>query len=188
MHPAYFVTVTMDPGLYTVAERLNVKLIDAKSQEEMKKEKTQSRGQKALLNAASDLREKKSEVYNPQDAEILETAQNYEERQNYIQAMTSVHLKKGEVVAAAPTFGTATLLSVRDTFKSPIWVVVYTVFVLSACFHAFNGLWTSMLTWGWMIKSSAQTGARRVSITLMLIMVFLGLAAVWGTYFLNLKH
>jgi len=77
---------------------------------------------------------------------------------------------------------------VRDTFKSPFWVAIYTLFVLSACFHAFNGLWTSMITWGWVIKSAAQTSARRMAYALMFVITFLGLAAVWGTYFINLKH
>lgn len=102
-----------------------------------------------------------------------------------INALTSIQLKPRELVAVAPTFGTASLLTVRDTFKSPVWGIIYTVFVLSACFHAFNGLWTSMLTWGWVIRESAQTGARKVAIALMLIIAFLGLAAVWGSYFLN---
>jgi succinate dehydrogenase / fumarate reductase, cytochrome b subunit len=188
LNPTYFVTVSMDPGLYTVADRLGVQLIDASEQKSLKAEQGKSRGQKALQTAAKDLQEKPSGEYSGQDAVILETAQKYAQRQNYIDAVAKYPLSKGKVLAASPTFGTASLLSVRDTFKSPFWVVVYTVFVLSACFHAFNGLWTSMLTWGWVIKSTAQTGARKVAITLMLILAFLGLAAVWGTYFLNLKH
>lgn len=103
------------------------------------------------------------------------------------EALENVHLKEGQVIAATEKFGTASLLTVRNTFKSWFWVSVYTVFVLSACFHAFNGLWTSMLTWGWVIKMTAQTRARRVAFGLMGVIAFLGLAAVWGTYFLNLK-
>ena len=185
VNPTYFVKVGIDPGLYTVASRLNVTLLDMKAQEEMEKE---YRGQKALLKAAEDIRSKRSDRYRPQDAVILETAQKYEEKQRLVDALTSVHLKKGEVIASSSSFGNASLLTVRDTFKSPLWVAIYTIFVLSACFHAFNGLWTSMITWGWVIKSTAQTGARKFAYVLMFAIALLGLAAVWGTYFFNLKH
>lgn len=182
----YLVNITMDPGLYTLADRLGVELIDQKKQGEIARSKKQNRG--ALEQAASDIREKDSTRYNPQDAVILETAQCYEQTENLNEAIISTEIKRGEVLAVSPTFGTASLLSVRDTFKSWWWVGVYTVFVLSACFHAFNGLWTSMLTWGWVIKSTAQTTARKIAIGLMILIAFLGLAAVWGTYFINLKH
>ncbi|NGX37047.1 MAG: Succinate dehydrogenase cytochrome b558 subunit [Chlamydiae bacterium] len=187
-NPTYYVKVSLDPGLYTVAQRLDVKLYDMKALDQMRQEGKESRSDAALFSAAKDLREKEDVRYSPQDAVILQTAQSHQEKQKFVNALTSVHLKRGEVAVAAPTFGTATLLSVRDTFKSPVWVAVYSVFVLSAAFHAFNGLWTSMLTWGWMIRAAAQTGARRVTVVLMIAIAALGLIAVWGTYFLNLKH
>ncbi|NGX48101.1 MAG: Succinate dehydrogenase cytochrome b558 subunit [Chlamydiae bacterium] len=182
----YFVTVTMDPGLYTVAQRLGVELIDPKAQEAMKNKGSQNR--KALEHVVEDIRGQDSIRYSQQDATILQTAESYEEKENFNKAIAKTKLKPDEVIVVSPSFGKASLLSVRDTFKSWIWVGVYTVFVLCACFHAFNGLWTSMLTWGWVIKSTAQTGARKMAIGLMLLIAFLGLAAVWGTYFLNLKH
>lgn len=98
-----------------------------------------------------------------------------------------MHLKPGQIVAATSSFGTASLLTVRDTFKSPYWAALYTVFVLSACFHAFNGLWTFMLSWGWIIKVSAQRKGKRFCLGLMALITFFGLAAVWGTYFFNLR-
>jgi succinate dehydrogenase / fumarate reductase cytochrome b subunit len=180
----YLVSVTMDPGLYTVADRLGVKLISPSEQEA----KQPSRNRKALEQAAEKIREEEGTSYSPQDAVILETEQNYELEENLDRAIADFKIKCDEVIAVAPTFGTASLLSVRDTFKSWWWVGIYTVFVLSASFHAFNGLWTSMLTWGWVIKTTAQTGARRVAFGLMFAIAFLGLAAVWGTYFLNLKQ
>jgi len=179
----YLVTVTMDPGLYTVADRLGVKLFDEKQQGQV-----QNANRKALEQAANNIRAQDSSTYSPQDAVLLETAQNYRQQENLDCAIAKICLKPGQVVAVSPTFGTASLLSVRDTFKSWWWVGVYTVFVLSACFHAFNGLWTSMLTWGWVIKAAAQTNARKIAIALMFVIAFLGLAAVWGTYFFNLKH
>lgn len=185
--PIFFVEVSMDPGLYTVAQRLGVTLYDQKAQRKLREELEEKRHLKALSDAARDLRSQGSDRYSAQDATILQTAQDYALRKRLLEKLTSVRLKRGEVIAASPSFGTVSLLSVRDTFKSPTWVGIYTLFVLSAVFHAFNGLWTSMLTWGWVIKSAAQTRARKVAIALMLVIGFLGLAAVWGTYFVNLK-
>lgn len=187
-NPTYFVKVQMDPGLYTVADRLEVKLYDAQALREMKQEGAYSHSEEALINASKEIREKKDSSYDEQDDVIMRSMEKSKEKQQLIEALSSVHLKEGQVLATACSFGTTSLLTVRDTFKSWFWVGVYTVFVLSACFHAFNGLWTSMLTWGWVIKTTAQTHARRVAIGLMLIIAFLGLAAVWGTYFLNLKN
>lgn len=186
--PTYIVKVSMDPGLYTVAQRLDVQLYNDPALEEMKREGAYSHSQNALSQAAQEIQDKDTMVYSKQDALIMQSAQMHTEKQNLIDALTNVKLDTGEVVAAAPSFGTASLLSVRDTFKNPIWVVVYTIFVLSATFHAFNGLWTSMLTWGWVVKAAAQTKARRAAITLMLLVSALGLISVWGTYFWNLKN
>src|SRR5690606_24595456 len=90
-------------------------------------------------------------------------------------------LEKGEVVAIAPDFGTATLLVVRETFKMPLMLVLYTLFVLAAVFHAFNGLWTFMISWGVTLTPRSQTLMRTLSTALMLLFGFLGLAAIWGT-------
>lgn len=93
----------------------------------------------------------------------------------------------GELLALTADFGTATLLTVRDTFKNPFYIALYTLFVLAACFHAFNGFWTFLISWGWVLKMAAQRTWAALSLVIMLIMLFLGLAAVWGTYWLNLK-
>lgn len=183
--PTYFTKVSVDQGLYTVADRLDVKLFDQRAVSQMVDEH-QSR--QPLVEAAREIREQNDQSFNEQNELILQEAQRYEERKEYVNALSKIHLKPNEVVAAAPTFGTISLLGVRDTFKSPLWVTIYTLFVISACFHAFNGLWTSIVSWGWVIKASAQTGARKMSIGLMVIIAFLGLIAVWGTYFLNLKN
>ncbi len=88
--------------------------------------------------------------------------------------------------AESSSFGTATLLTVRDTFKQPVYLVLYTLFVLAACFHAFNGLWTFLLSWGFIIRRAAQKSFLRLSIGLMFVIAFLGLAAIWGSWF-NLR-
>ncbi len=91
-------------------------------------------------------------------------------------------LSEQEVLAVAPDFGTATILSVRNTFKSPIYIGIYTIFVLAACFHAFNGFWTFLITWGLVLKMAAQRTWSIVAVCLMVLFIFLGLAAVWGSY------
>ena len=183
--PTYFVRVNMDSGLYTVASRLGVTLYDA---EELKGLEREARSTAALMAAADEIRMREgSDQYNRQDALILQSAQSYAEKRNLYEGLSSLAPGPDQVVAASDSFGTCSLLTVRDTFKNPWWGVVYTIFVLSAVFHAFNGLWTSMLTWGWMVRYGAQKGAVKFCIGLMVLIGFLGLAAVWGTYYLNLR-
>ena len=93
-----------------------------------------------------------------------------------------------KVIAQAKNFGTASLLIVRESFKSPLMIALYTLFVLSACFHGFNGLWTAMITWGMTVSPRSQQYMKRFAVFLMLIVTFLGLAAIWGTYWINLKN
>lgn len=97
-------------------------------------------------------------------------------------------LAKNQIAAVSPSFGLAELLMVRDTFKSPLMIFLYTGFVLAACFHAFNGLWTAMITWGVTLTARAQTLMRKIAVGLMVLIAFLGLAAIWGTYWINLYH
>lgn len=95
-------------------------------------------------------------------------------------------LGENQVLVTANNFGTLELLMLRDTFQSPVMLVLYTLLVLSACFHGFNGMWTFMLKWGVIISERSQKIALRVSQALMILVALLGLAAVWGTYWINL--
>lgn len=95
--------------------------------------------------------------------------------------------KQQQISALSPDFGTAVLLMVRDTFKSPLMIFLYTIFVLAATFHAFNGLWTFMITWGITLTANSQRLMRKCAVTLMVLLSFLGLAAIWTTYWINLK-
>lgn len=97
-------------------------------------------------------------------------------------------LKEGQVFVRAPDFGTAELLMVRETFKMPLMIALYTLFVLSACFHGFNGLWSFMIKWGVTLSVRSQAMMLKVSTFLMVVVAFMGLAAIWGTYWLNLKQ
>jgi succinate dehydrogenase / fumarate reductase, cytochrome b subunit len=91
------------------------------------------------------------------------------------------------IVATASDFGTAELLMVRNTFKQPIMLVLYTLLVLATCYHAFNGLWTAMIKWGVTLTPRSQLLMLRGCYGMMTLVAFLGLAAVWGTYWINLK-
>lgn len=94
---------------------------------------------------------------------------------------------QGEVLAVAPNFGTADLLVVRDTFKDPVMMILYTIFVLAATFHAFNGMWTFMISWGVTLSQRAQKLMRYLTVSLMLLVSGFGIAAIWLTYWVNLK-
>jgi succinate dehydrogenase / fumarate reductase cytochrome b subunit len=94
----------------------------------------------------------------------------------------------GKVIARAGTPGTAFLLMVRDTFKSPLMAILYTIFVLAAAFHAFNGFWTFLITWGVILSYRSQRAMIPYSVAGILLLSFLGLAAIWGTYWVNLRH
>lgn len=95
---------------------------------------------------------------------------------------------ENEVTASAPDFGTAELFAVRERFKDPVMIGIYTIFVLAACFHGFNGLWTFMITWGVTLTQRSQRIMRLLSTLLMCLVAFLGLAAIWLTYWVNLKQ
>jgi len=136
----YFLKVTQDTGLPSIAKQLEVHLFDK---------------------------------------------QAIEKRELRLKKIRS--LKANEVIIETTNFGTATLMGVRDTFKSYAWCCFYTIFVLAATFHAFNGLWTFLITWGLIFRYAAQKAMVKFTYTLMALLTFLGLIAVWGTYWINLK-
>jgi len=193
---AYFVKVSLDDGLYTVADRLNVKLYNAEEIAQSSKDFGEHTGDKALVDAAEEIREKNFDIFHgpksgqmdAQKAVILTSAQQYEIKAAWVKALSHYSLGKGEVVAEANDFGTASLLSVRNTFKCPIYAAIYTIFVLATCFHAFNGLWTFLITWGIVLKMTAQKKAVAFCLGLMTLIIFLGLASIWGTYWANLRY
>ncbi len=97
-------------------------------------------------------------------------------------------IQAGQVIAVTHDFGTAELLMVRETFKMPIMIALYTLFVLAACFHGFNGLWTFMISWGITLSEKSQRWMRTLATGLMVLITCLGLAAIWGTYWVNLMQ
>lgn len=89
----------------------------------------------------------------------------------------------GQAKFMAPNFGTATLLMLWDTFKSPLMASAYTAFVLAAAFHALNGLWTFLIVWGVSLTVKSQNLTQGISILLMGFVSLLGGIAIWGIYF-----
>lgn len=89
---------------------------------------------------------------------------------------------KSSISVSAPDFGTAILFVLRDTFKDPLMVAGYTLFVSAATFHAFHGLWTFLITWGVSLTTRAQELTRKITLCLMGIVTLLGWIAIWGIY------
>ncbi len=200
----YFAKVAVDKGLYTVASRLGVKLYSQedinsiKSGFESKKKAGEALEKRAF--AIENEEEKKDfetwslerlDSIDPVDFDrndqiLLDKAQDFRQKANFVKALSSKSITNSEVIAQTKDFGTAVLLVVRDSFKSPLKCLLYTVFVLATAFHAFNGLWTFMMTWGLIIKMRSQRSMVNVCVFLMTLIALLGLFSVWGTYFINL--
>lgn len=185
---AYFVRISMDPGLYTVSDRLGVKLYNQREINEVKEHvESQAAELERLSKEANSIEEEGGATYQQNTDSLLVYYQSLEEQKGYLKGLEKRKIEGNQVIAAASDFGTATLLIVRDSFKSIFKSILYTIFVLAAVFHGFNGLWTFMITWGVVLKMRSQSTAVNVCIALMILVGFLGLAAVWGTYYLNLR-
>jgi len=188
----YLVKVSVDDGLYTVAKRLGVTLFDSSAVAKESKTVSQMKAKMGLVN------EKVEKIYKggqksvvPYDSEtqsILDSAQRYKQKQALVNAMEGYSLTSSEVVVVASQFGDAVLLNVRNTFKYPWFCAIYTVFVLATCFHAFNGLWTFMLSWGVILHLRSQSKMLNISVGIMIAIALLGLVSIWGTYWVNLKN
>ncbi|NGX48511.1 MAG: Succinate dehydrogenase cytochrome b558 subunit [Candidatus Anoxychlamydiales bacterium] len=91
-------------------------------------------------------------------------------------------LKDSEVFAFSKNSGAAFLLEVRNTFKNPFMVAIYSVFVLVACFHAMNGFWTFLMTWGFIISNRSQRVSLNICYWIMLFIISLGFVSIWSSY------
>lgn len=175
---AYLTRVETDAGLYPLAARLGVTLYSSEQIDALER-RFQEQGEKEL-NALQTIA-----FPQPEEAVRRQTLLLEKER---IAALNKKPLAKGQAIAAADNFGTAELLMVRNTFKSPLMIALYSAFVIIACYHAFNGLWTFLIKWGITLSERSQRLFRSFSTGLMLTMMFLGLSAVWMTYWVNLKQ
>jgi succinate dehydrogenase / fumarate reductase, cytochrome b subunit len=191
----FLVNISMDNGLYTLADRLNVVLFDAAAIAKERAALDARSKEQTLFEVAKKVERARfnpltgpvPQEYSAHKAFVLGSAQNYRAHVNFVQALERQRLSPGHVIACAKEFGTASLLAVRNTFKSPIYIVLYTIFVIAACFHACNGFWTFLITWGWVLKMAAQRAWVTVSVVFMAVLLFLGLIAIWATYWLNLR-
>jgi succinate dehydrogenase / fumarate reductase cytochrome b subunit len=168
----YMIKIGQDNGLQTLSKRLGFSLFN---QQQINVEKLRVLLQSSVYPSA----------HPHHDHVVPQTA---EEERTWIAAMEKWKLAKNDVIAVAPSFGVAELLMVRDTFKNPVMILLYTGLVLAACFHGFNGLWTFMISWGITLTARSQQLMRSLATGLMLLVTFLGLAAIWGTYWINLRQ
>ena len=161
----YFaVRVSDDPGLITLGERLDFQIY---SENDIVQIGSKLASQPAEATPLSELKRK--------------------QQVEWFEALESKPLSEEQVILVTNNFGTASLLVVRDTFKMPMMIILYTIFVIAAGYHAFNGLWTAFITWGLNITQRTQDKFRKLTNTLMTLVIFLGLASVWLTY-VNLSH
>jgi succinate dehydrogenase / fumarate reductase cytochrome b subunit len=183
-----FVRIGMDPGLYSVADRLGVKLYN---QDEIERATHEihfvSKSLEERREKIEKLQEEEGHRYHEETDKTIQAYQMLENKKLWLEGLTKRRISSNEVIAEAPNFGTAVLLVVRDSFRN-IWIAaLYTIFVLAAVFHAFNGLWTFMITWGMILKMRSQSSGVNWCVAIMCIIGFLGLASIWGTYFINLR-
>ena len=158
----YIVKIDKDAGLTTLAARLGVTLYD---QQQIDQQKGKS--------------EENSDSVLAQEAKL---------HNQWVSGLKKYPLRPGEIIAVSDNYGTAELLVVRETFKMPIMIVLYTLLVLAACYHGFNGLWTFMISWGITLTKRSQDLMMRVAVFLMVLVALLGLSSVWLTYWVNLKQ
>lgn len=185
-HHEFMVRLNFDKGLYTVSQKQGVTLFTKDEIDSLDITKTIP---KNILSKEQSLwKSSKATPYDPNTQEYADELLSKKEKQEWIETLKSFSLKPTQVIAVASSPGIAMLLSVRDTFKSPLMIALYSIFVLAACFHAFNGLWTCLITWGALLSFKSQRFMVSVTTIIMLTVIFLGLAAVWGTYWVNLRY
>lgn len=172
----YMIRLNRDPGLYSLAARMGFDIYDRERISEIKKEMQKPMEEEVLGKPAED-----------HHSEAIKK-QKWNQEEKWLHTLELPLLKPDQVVAVTKSFGLAELLMVRDTFKKPIMLALYTILVLSACFHGFNGLWTFMISWGVTLTETSQRFMHKIATGLMILVAFLGLSAIWITYWINLKQ
>lgn len=196
-HIDYFVQLNQDDGLFTLAPRLDFTLydqqkIDATRQdilnpkvEELETKAVIERLTTSLKNYFKNTKEENERLRQTEEAlRKQEIAMNL----NWLATLEKHPINEHQVIAVTQSFGTAELLIVRDSFKNPLTIGLYTLLVLATCYHAFNGLWTFAIKWGITLTQRSQKIMLTFSTILMVLVAFLGLVSIWGTYWLNLKQ
>ncbi len=170
---SYMVKVNMDDGLYTLSKRLDFEIYTPKNVRET--------GEKITMTKTPPV----ADIPSGEDLEIL---QQRNQELDWLAQLEKIHLKEDQAIVVAKNFGVAELMVVRNTFKNPLMIILYTGLVLAACFHAFNGLWAFMINMGITLNAHSQYVMRMITVVLMIAVTFMGLAAIWGTYLINLKN
>lgn len=93
-----------------------------------------------------------------------------------------IPIKDNQVLAFSKQSGAAFLLVLRDTFKNPFMVGIYTIFVLTAAFHGLNGLWTFLITWGFIITNRSQALSLNICYWIMIFVASLGIISIWSSF------
>lgn len=166
------VKLDFDGGLYKLSSRLGVILYDSKQIDKM-----------SICSQNSDV--SFSDTYDSKTETKVNQMERLDEENEWKRTLASFSLEPNQVVAVADSPGKAMLLAVRNTFKSPLYAVLYTIFLLAAAFHAFNGFWTFLITWGVILSFRSQKAMIPVCMIGMAALALLGLAAIWGSYWLN---
>jgi len=160
---SYLTRLNSDPSLYAMADKLDLTIY---TQKKLKEKSAQLKVLENQLEAK----------------ESIALADEVQEDKEWLHAASKRSLGPGQVIVDAPNAGTAFLLVVLQTFKSPLMVLLYSILVVASCYHAFNGLWTLMITWGVTVTRHSQARMRQLTLLLMAITTFLGLLAIWGTF------
>ncbi len=185
---SFYLPVELDPGLYGLANRLGVELYNSDSIEIERGKLTQLEQKIQLVE--SRLQERKEALaktgeYDPEMGMIYQSLQKNDFLKEHVKGLESRKLKEHQVMAVSKSFGNLELIGVRETFRNPWMCVFYTIFVLAAVFHGFNGLWTFLITWGIILSGKAQSRSVTFCVGLMFVLGLLGMMSIWGTYFLG---
>ncbi|WP_348663395.1 succinate dehydrogenase cytochrome b558 subunit [Chlamydia vaughanii] len=81
-----------------------------------------------------------------------------------------------------PNVGTAFLYIVRDSLGSLWMAIFYTILVIAAAFHGFNGLWTFCSRWGVVISLRLQALLRNLCYFAMVVVSAMGISLIWNLY------
>ena len=163
----FYVRVSSDKGLLTLAARLKAIVVTQDSKDSLL---SQIKKQARLA-----------------DQEVsLHMQQRQKEDLSLLSFLRKESVDEHSWIVLAPSFGTACLLLVRDTFKSWYMCALYTLFVFMAAFHASNGLWTFCITWGITQNEQGRMYVRLISLLLLSLFISCGVVSIFSTYFLNL--
>ena len=66
----------------------------------------------------------------------------------------------------------------HQTLQNPIWVIVYIICVIAVIFHFSNGIWSFLVTWGFLQSKKSQRIFTWVSLIIFLILSYIGVTSI----------